>query len=298
MHPAVPGGRTVPGPRRIGLPVAAGFLLLLLWAFSACAASTACPTHYYRGIAPDIANPKMRQGARELCFAGFGTVHSGLARTPLWSAERLTRGGLSAAGALVRVNRFHPEEGLPPRERAELGDYARSGFDRGHMAPNGDMPDEAAQYDSFSLANIVPQDPESNRGVWQKIESSVRALAKRRGELFVLTGPLFRGKTLSQVGGRVTVPSHLYKIVVDPGSGMAGAYLVENGPSQEYSTLSVKELEAIAGIDFFPGAPPSFKEEKMDLPKPSRGGSRGGKRPRKEDDLADALARGLRGLLR
>ena len=36
---------------------------------------------------------------------------------------------------------FTKSRHLPEDERAELSDYPRCGFDRGHMAPNGDMPD-------------------------------------------------------------------------------------------------------------------------------------------------------------
>ena len=279
------------------IPVATLLFLLLAGVTQAFAGRTGCPLHYFLGVSPNIGNPKMLKDSREICFTRFGVMHSGITRTPLWSAEHLTRDNLSSAEGLVRINSFRPEESLPAGSRAELGDYSRSGFDRGHMAPNGDMPDKASQFESFSLANIVPQDPESNRGVWQKIESSVRTLAKKRGELFVITGPLFRGEKVRQVGGRVMVPSHIYKIVLDPKRGRAGAYLVENAPTSEFATMSIAELEAIAGIDFFPTLPASVKKEKMDLPEPSRKGGRRGKKPPAEGG-ADALLRGLRSILR
>jgi DNA/RNA endonuclease G (NUC1) len=66
---------------------------------------------------------------------------------------------LRAADVTERRDAFHEEPRLPPDERAYLDDYARSGFDRGHLAPAADMPDEKAQHESFTLANMIPQDP-------------------------------------------------------------------------------------------------------------------------------------------
>ena len=252
------------------------------FAGEASAATTACGDHYWSGIAPDITNSAMTRAAREVCFSAFGVMHSGVTRTPLWSAEHLTRAGLSDARQISRVNNFHAESQLPASERAELRDYVRSGYDRGHMAPSADMPDTQAQSESFSLSNMVPQNSENNRYLWAGIESSVRKLAQDRGELFVITGPLFKGKTITQVGDRVMVPTQLFKVVYDPKRRQAGAYLVANEATGDYSVVSVAELEKIAGIDFFPGMPASVKNTAMSLPAPKAAGG-GSKRKRDQD---------------
>ena len=62
----------------------------------------------------------------------------------------------------------HADANLPNDDRAELSDYVRSGFDRGHMAPNGDMPTRSGQYESFTLANMVLQNPNNNRYIWER----------------------------------------------------------------------------------------------------------------------------------
>ena len=154
-------------------------------------ASQACPQHYVRGQAPQILNEKMARATHELCYDVFGVMHSGVTRTPLWSAEHLTARAIAAAEDIGRDNTFHPEPKLPRGQRAELADYARSGFDRGHMAPAGDMPDRSSQYQSFTLANMVPQDADNNRHTWAGIEQAVRKMAKKEGDLYVITGPAF-----------------------------------------------------------------------------------------------------------
>lgn len=114
-----------------------------------------CPAFYVDGRLPEIRNAKMTAATTELCYGVFGVMHSGITRTPLWSAEHLTADNLAAARTLSRENTFHTESRLPAGGRAELSDYAHSGYDRGHMAPNGDMPDRATQHDSFTLANML-----------------------------------------------------------------------------------------------------------------------------------------------
>src|SRR5260221_12908093 len=95
---------------------------------------------------------------------------------------------------MSRQGQFPPDDRLHFSDQAQLADYRRSGYDRGHMTPSGDMPSDSAQQQSFSLANVVPQTPALNRGMWSAIEMAMRNLVARRGELYLVTGPAFVGK--------------------------------------------------------------------------------------------------------
>lgn len=215
-------------------------------------ADHSCAGMHPRRMAPMFLNPKLANGTRSLCFHAFVVMHSGTTRTPLYVAEHLTRVSVEAARALdTRDNRFHPEQRLPVIERSELADYKGSGLDRGHMAPSGDMGDPADDHDSFSLANMVPQDAQLNRGGWADLEGYVRNLAGTLGEAYVVTGPAFAGNSLRRLNGRVLVPSHVWKAVYVPGQG-AGAWIVGNDRERRWEVVSISTLAARTGIDPFP----------------------------------------------
>ena len=236
-----------------------------------------CTDHFVDGQAPRITNPKLDKATETLCFNVFSVLHSGLTRTPLWSAEHLQAQNIAAAQELSRENSFHPEPRLPSSQRAELADYARSGYDRGHMAPNGDMPDRDSQRDSFSLANIVPQDGENNRNLWAGIEGAVRKMAKKEGDLYVVTGPAFLGADLKKIGN-VLVPTHLYKLVYSPRQRAGAAWFVENTADAKANVIPIPELERIIGINLLPALSDADKERVLALPeiheKPSRSRNR------------------------
>ncbi len=245
-------------------------IVSLLLACSVLAANFAyaggCPAHYVDGRLPEITRSQLSVATQELCYGVFGIVHSGITRTPLWSAEYLTAGNIASAQNLSRENSFHAESKLPSAQRAELADYARSGFDRGHMAPNGDMPDRESQKESFTLANMVPQDSSNNRSVWASIEGAVRDMAQKEGALYVITGPAFIGSSVQKIGN-VLVPSHLYKVVYSPKQRAGAAYFIENKPVDDYQVLSIAQLEAKIGIDMLPSLSDKQKEVMLRLPK-------------------------------
>ena len=268
---------------------------------SSVLANTACPQHFAAGQRPVVTNPKLQARTQEICFRAFAVLHSGVSRTPLFAAEHLTRQNVKNAGKLSRKDSFRAEDALPESDRAELSDYARSGYDRGHMAPNADFATRKAQAESFSLANMVPQVHESNAGVWAGIESATRQLATAEGDIYVISGPAFIGGNLKKIGN-VLVPTHVWKVIYSPSQQKAGAYLITNDDTRDYAVLTVSKLEKMVGLSLLPGLPQQVRDAGMALPKPEPRQDRRTK-PRPEDDftlrdltslLMDAINRAIK----
>jgi endonuclease G, mitochondrial len=233
-----------------------------------------CKDHFADGDTPVLLNAKLANQTTALCFEGYAAMYSGISHTPLWSAEHLTAPHLEQARELKRHNAFHAEEQVPPGERAELRDYTHSGFDRGHMSPSGDMPTEKAQYESFSLANMIPQNANNNEILWEGVEESTRNLVRQRSELYTVTGPIFDGASIQRLNNRIFIPSAVFKAVYDPVRHEAAAYVTPNAPGMEYQTVTIAELEKRVNINLFPHMPASIKETKMSLPAPKPHGYR------------------------
>lgn len=236
------------------------------------ASPTNCPQFFAGGQAPDLRRADLAERGHALCFGFYSVVESGVSRTAIWSAEHLTRASVEAAHQQKRVDAFHAESAIIPRDRAEREDYLGSGRDEGHMSPSGDMPDERSQYESFSLSNMIPQSPDNNRHLWQGIEIATRALAKYDGDLYVVTGPAFIGPRAS-VGRGVEVPTHVWKAIYDPRRG-AAAYVTRNQAGEAYAVISIAELTRLVGVDPFPALTDQMKQTAMALPTPRPGGRR------------------------
>jgi endonuclease G len=211
-----------------------------------------CPRFFANGTPPVVEKHPIQ---RALCYDAFAILHSGESKTAVFVAQRLNQASIADSDE-KRTNRFFPDARLRSAERASLDDYKGSGFDRGHMAPAGDMPTAQAMAQSFSLADMVPQAPEHNRGVWAKsVESATRKYASRAtGDVYVITGPVYvpRIAESPSIGrGQVRVPKYLFKLVYDEQKGKAWAYWQENSDETKASPpINYGELVERTGISF------------------------------------------------
>ena len=134
-------------------------------------------------------------------------------KCPNWVAWHLTAG--HADGSYKRIENFYEEEELPT-PRATLEDYRGSGWSRGHMCPAGDNKwDAEAMYESFSLANVCPQNANLNSGLWNSIEMDCRRWARKFGDIYIVCGPLYLRQEHETIGyNKVYVPEAFFKVVL------------------------------------------------------------------------------------
>lgn len=149
--------------------------------------------------------------------------------------------------------RFRPDYSLPARCRSYPRDYSRTGFDRGHLAPNAAFDySRRVQKETFLMSNIAPQKPWLNRRLWAKIERFARWKARRHGEVSVVTGAC---RSAGRIRNGVNVPAYWFKIVF-AGNGEPVSFLVPNtnvgmkrARAKEF-LVPVSEIEKICGISF------------------------------------------------
>ena len=190
-----------------------------------------------------------------LCRTGYVLSHDADHKVPDWVAYHLTRKKMERT--LIRSNDFRPDPDLEPGQRAELKDYKRSNYDRGHMAPAGAMKwDAKVMSQSFLLSNMAPQvGPGFNRSIWRVLEQKVRKWVIERGELYIITGPIYVSEELKHIGAnQVSVPTHFYKVIFDPVRIEAIAFVLPNKKlkSKDLPTfiVSIDQVEALTDLDF------------------------------------------------
>lgn len=189
----------------------------------------------------------------------YAVGYSDSLRCPVWVAYRVG-GTTRLARGVPRPDQFLVDRRTSARVHPDA--YLRTGFDRGHLAPNlaiGLWFGEEAQRETFLMSNVAPQSQSLNRGAWRALEARVAySYPARLEEVWVFCGPLFDPvpKRLNVSG--IAIPEAFYLLVVDVSAGRIRSMALivpqnaETTASLSHWLVSIDEVERRSGLDFFP----------------------------------------------
>jgi endonuclease G len=203
-------------------------------------------------------------------------------RATNWVAWKLVA---SDIGKAKRTDKWLVDDDLPADVfKARPEDYARSGYDRGHMCPSADR--TASPTDNaltFLLTNALPQRADLNAGPWEKLEEFERhlALAKNK-DVYIVAGAIF-SPSPPVIGRALQVPNDFFKVIValEQGKGasdigddalvfaaiMPNVTGIQKRPWTDYST-TIAAVEKASGYDFNARVPPAAQaklEQRQDV---------------------------------
>ncbi len=215
---------------------------------------------------------------------GYITSYNKETRCPNWvgwhlTAEHCANGGISRDGVP-----YYDEDGNAigigkltskttrncyivdrdvPSPRQELDDWTNNRYkmSHGHMCPAADCDwSKAAINQSFLLTNMCPQNSSLNSGDWRVLEERCRKWAEKYGDVYIVAGPVFDSDTARTIGAnRIGVPDAFFKVVLHLGDKPeALGFVYANEAAQhdmKHYVLTVDEVEAKTGIDFFSSLP-------------------------------------------
>ncbi len=185
--------------------------------------------------------------------AYYTTTFSESLRIPVVVKWWLTREMVSCSQHLKRTNKFTTDPQLPKYTNLNE-DYTRSGYDRGHNMPAEDNACTMTGMEQcFYYSNMCPQTPKLNRGIWKKLETYTRELARQDDSVLVWCGSVV--KSGHSIGpDKVAVPDYCWKILYIEHSRDTLAYVFPNiatvsGILTGFS-VSVDSVEHLSGVRF------------------------------------------------
>ena len=166
----------------------------------------ACQIHAPYGF------PQSSRSIQPICRQAYLVGYDSAAKIPEFVMYELIP--TNALGCIPRTNAFVADQSIRNGPRPD--DYAGTGYDKGHMAPDGDLSwNMQVELESFLMTNMVPQAGSLNRGIWKLLETSIRGWAVQLNNSYtIITGSIYApGDKI--IGNGVVVPRGFYKIVIN-----------------------------------------------------------------------------------
>ena len=157
------------------------------------------------------------------------------------------------------------------------------GYDRGHICPSADRTfSQEANTQTFYMSNMQPQyhrfnsfdDNTGERGLWVRMENQLQTWAKNLSStdtIFVCKGGTIDDEKniITRIGGKLIVPRYFFMAILRKSQFGYAAMAFWSEQTNEYRTsetllshaMSIDELEALTGIDFFCNLPDNIETQ-------------------------------------
>lgn len=208
----------------------------------------ACRVHSPYGWA------QTQRPAGPICREAYLVAYDAPVKIPAYVAYTLLP--QNALGCWPRTNAFVADKSVPGGARPD--DYAGTGYDKGHAAPDGDLSwSEIVEYESFLMTNMYPQHGSLNRGIWKLLETNIRGWAVQQNQAFTIYVGAFYGQGNEFIGNGVIVPHGYYKIVINNATGQVAGWAfphtkpyVNLGNDLTKFRMPISQIQTQAGVAY------------------------------------------------
>lgn len=204
-------------------------------------------------------------------FAASINYQTGLAD---WVAYRVLPGSVGIASLLPREWQVDeliaqgiaeeitaiPDFVQPDLSNLQDRDYRITEFiinpeDRGRLVPMSSFAGTPYWDDLNYLSNMAPIPVELRLGPWSRLDQAVNDLARQENEVYVVSGPLFRGaETENAVSGIVDGPVAFFKFIATGSSHVAFVFPAIAAQHSSYcdQVTGLDQLQRLSGLELLP----------------------------------------------
>lgn len=203
-----------------------------------------------------------------------------------WSCYQLYASNRKTGDGVTRytstTNQYPQDPLLDQQYRWSTDPFVRSNYDHGHLCPSADrLNTSEANYQTFFLTNMMPQNSVFNAKVWANMEKQVRnwLSATSKDTLFIVKGGTIDNAdqytTMDRTGGKLIIPKYYFMAVLMHNSTgyKAMGFWIEHKANSDTNlspyVVNIDKLESLTGLDFFCNLPDDIENhvEGLDVEK-------------------------------
>jgi endonuclease G, mitochondrial len=172
----------------------------------------------------------------------------------VWFEDPLVLGGATQIEVIDSTPQIEQEVPIDAEERSyQLGGINLFSEDQGRLVPMSSFAGTPYWSELNFLSNMAALPFELRAGSWSRLDQAINALADKIGEVYVVSGPIYRerGEKMSESAAK---PSAYFKVISTPDS--LSAFIFDSDVRQhvsfcdQVSTLDL--IEDATGLTLFP----------------------------------------------